>query len=49
MVEWSEEFMLYFNIEKCKVMHFGGSNPKMNYSMKDEVLHKSETERDLDV
>ena len=49
MVEWSEEFMLYFNIEKCKVMHFGGSNPKMNYSMKDEVLHKSETERDLGV
>ena len=30
---WSERWQLYFNVEKCKVLHIGIINPKMDYSV----------------
>ena len=38
-----------FNVNKCKVMHFGYNNPEYEYSMNDEVLIDTEEERDLGV
>ncbi len=42
------------NVEKCKVMHFGKSNPKAVYCMTDiagneNVIEESNVERDLGV
>jgi hypothetical protein len=31
--EWSREWMMMFNIDKCKVMHVGYGNGKAQYDM----------------
>ena len=41
-----------FNVEKCKVMHFGKSNPQALYCMKDDsgnegYIEETKNERDL--
>ena len=32
LVRWSEEWQMVFNVGKCKVMHFGRSNPSNDYT-----------------
>lgn len=32
--KWSDDWNLYFNVSKCKVMHIGRNNPKSDYTMK---------------
>lgn len=50
---WSDRWNLYFNVQKCKVMHIGSKNPKYEYSMKLEdnecPLLECEEEKDLGV
>ena len=46
LMEWSEEWQMKFNVNKCKVMHLGYNNPSYEYSMNDEVLIDTEEERD---
>ena len=51
--EWSDRWNLYFNVQKCKVMHVGKKNPKHQYKMKigtetKEIL-TCEEEKDLGV
>ena len=38
-----------FNVNKCKIMHYGFNNPSYKYLMNDEVLINTEEERDLGV
>ena len=38
-----------FNVNKCKVMHYGINNPSYEYLINDEVLIDTEEERDLGV
>ena len=33
LLEWSREWQMKFNVEKCKVMHVGSSNPRYTYEM----------------
>ena len=40
---------MLFNIEKCKVMHFGHHNQEMDYTLDNRVLQKVHEERDLGV
>ena len=40
---------MLFNIEKCKVMHFGHHNQGMDYTLDNRVLQKVHEERDLGV
>ena len=51
--EWSEEWSLGLNFEKCKIVHFGKQNKKYNYSMKDNgiprELEVSSIEKDIGV
>jgi hypothetical protein len=51
--EWSTKWSLNFNIEKCRIMHFGKQNNHFNYYMpiegKDWQLSKTFTERDVGV
>ena len=50
---WPNKWNLYFNVEKCKVLHVGKNNPEHDYSMKmtgvDRPLQKCEDEKDLGV
>ena len=33
LLQWSNKWLLPFNIEKCKVWHYGKVNPKNDYMM----------------
>lgn len=46
---WSEEWQLPFNVEKCKVMHYGGNNQDYSYSMNNTSLENIREEKDLGV
>lgn len=49
LLEWSDEWSIKFNEEKCKVMHIGKSNPQFEYKMNGHILQETEIERDLGV
>jgi hypothetical protein len=38
---------MLFNVDKCKVMHFGYNNSKRTYEMKRNDLEETTEERDL--
>jgi len=42
LILWSKEWQMLFNVGKCKVMHLGYNNPKVNYIMEATRLQKSE-------
>ena len=33
LVSWSKEWQMFFNLDKCKVMHLGFNNPHVDYFM----------------
>jgi hypothetical protein len=47
--EWSEKWQMSFNVEKCKVMHFGINNARVEYRMKERKLAETTEEKDLGV
>jgi hypothetical protein len=49
LVEWSEDWQMSFNVQKCKVMHIGHNNPEHSYSMNGEELQTVEEEKDLGI
>ena len=49
LYEWSNEWQLGFNLDKCKVMHIGSKNGKAEYEMGGKVLDEVEEEKDLGV
>ena len=38
--QWTNEWLLSFNVDKCKVMHIGKNNPKLEYTMRTENENK---------
>ena len=32
--QWTNDWLLNFNVDKCKVMHIGKNNPKLGYIMR---------------
>ena len=46
--EWSQNWQMKFNIDKCSVMHLGNSNKQCNYKLGTEKLRKSDSERYLE-
>jgi hypothetical protein len=49
LCHWSEDWQMVFNVDKCKVMHFGAHNAKETYSINNNVLADVIEERDLGV
>ena len=53
ITNWSEAWLIKFNVNKCKVMHFGLGNSRFEYVLRDNNLDikltKSELEKDLGV
>ena len=47
--EWARRWKMEFNVDKCKIMHMGRSNPQHTYSMDGAELTKSVKEKDLGV
>lgn len=52
--EWTNKWLMQLSVEKCKVMHYGKSNPCVTYEMSDNLggvskLSAVEEERDLGV
>ena len=47
LVLWSKEWQMLFNVDKCKVMHLGYNNPKVNYVVEATQLQEVSEERDL--
>ena len=47
--EWADKWKMEFNVDKCKIMHIGHSNPKHTYTMDGSELSTSTAERDLGV
>ena len=43
LMDWSNKWQMQFNIEKCKVMHFGYKNPCLEYTMGGEKLMMTES------
>ena len=47
MLQWSNEWLLPFNIEKCKVLHYGKVNPMNDYMMNDISVLSDSSIKDL--
>lgn len=47
--QWSVDWQMLFNVDKCTVMHFGSKNPQSEYKIGNHILKKSKQERDLGV
>ena len=45
--EWSQDWLMLFNVVKCEVMHIGLSNNKANYEMDGKYSEKVTEKRDL--
>jgi hypothetical protein len=49
LCKWSEDWLMLFNNDKCKIMHFGHDNVEMDYLINDVVLGSVVEEKDLGV
>ena len=46
---WSNKWLLPFNVDKCKVIHYGKANPIVEYIMDDNVLSSDTSIKDLGI
>ena len=49
LVQWSHDWQMEFNIQKCKVMHMGQSNTGYKYSIDNQYLQEVRDEKDLGI
>ena len=47
--DWAVDSQMFFNVDKCKVLHIGNRNVQANYTMNGIQLAKVEQEKDLGV
>ena len=47
--EWALKWKMEFNVDKCKIMHLGSTNPKHTYTMGGTNLSVTSEEKDLGV
>ena len=46
---WQNTWKLFFNLSKCKVLHIGKGNPRIEYKLLEKSLDKVSDEKDLGV
>jgi len=49
LAAWSKQWQMLFNAEKCKVVHLGYNNPKVNSVVDATQLQVVSEERDLGI
>ena len=47
LCKWSGDWLMLFNVVKCKVMHIGNSDGKAKYEMNGKLLEEVIEERDF--
>ena len=47
--KWVKQWMMEFNVAKCKVLHAGRANRMKEYTMEGKILEKVQEEKDLGV
>ena len=47
--DWSEKWLMKFNVSKCSIMSIGRGNGPMNYTLNNIILERSYSVRDLGV
>ena len=41
LCQWTINWLLFYNAEKCKVLHIGRDNPKFEYELTDKDKYKN--------
>ena len=49
LVRWAEDWLMDFNVDKCKYMTFNNKHFDINLKMNGQVMSKTENERDLGI
>ena len=49
MAIWARNWLMEYNVDKCKVLHIGKNNPQFEYSLNDTKIVTSTNETDLGV
>ena len=49
MEEWAAKWRMEFNVDKCKIVHVGGSNQGFKYEMAGQEIAETDLEKDLGV
>ena len=49
MHRWSVEWLMLFNAEKCKCVHYGHNNRHCDYFMSEDPIQTSHEEKDIGV
>ena len=49
LCKWSQTWGLDFNVDKCKVIHFGRDNPNTAYTINNKAIKVVEVEKHLGV
>jgi ribonuclease P/MRP protein subunit RPP40 len=49
LCSWSKDWLMLFNVNKCKIMHFGYNNHGINFEMNGQNLIEVKEERDLGI
>ena len=46
---WAMKWKMSFNVEKCKILHFGKDNPNHDYRLNNTVIPTADEEKDLGI
>ena len=49
LYKWSQDWGMEFNVDKCKVLHYGKKNQEYSYTMNGTEMEKVDTEKDVGV
>ena len=49
LYNWSEDWQMLFDLDKCKIMHFGYNNPNKIFLLGGHILETVDEEKDLGV
>ena len=49
LAQWSNKWLLPFNVDKCKVVHYGRTNPITEYLMANNILSTANSIKDLGI
>jgi hypothetical protein len=49
LYKWSQDWGMEFNVDKCKVLHYGKKNHEYSYTMNGTEMEKVDTEKDVGV
>lgn len=49
IINWTKDWLITLNIEKCNVLHIGNNNPKKEYTIDSKLLKHVKSQKDLGI